>query len=431
MSRYLKRFGSILVMLLLPGLILSGCNKNTSSNQAEKTGQPGSSVQVLHKVHAETFYDENDGTILLKAKITVPEIANPTDDKAINAINQYYQTQIDSFMNSIRGEDLQIARADKEFTQSNGYEFRTHCIETNFEVAYNGNNLLSILNTQYAYTGGAHPNYTRTSETFSLATGKKLSLTDILGLEQKEALEKVYATVTSQIKASEGTDEFFYFEDYLEGLRDYYSVDSFLLREDGLVFYYQLYAIAPYAFGFPEFKLPYEELGNTAMTIAPLPDNQHERDLYVSADTLLSRNREALFDIFGLAILQPEIPEDGIGQDTILPVKDTRFANYSELESFVRSTYVKKEADFLLNEHRGGIYYNRGGKIFVDISKDGGMGYYINWNDYRYELTDIKADSAVLQIYTTEESPAGTKEITLSGKLLKEDSSWLLEKMIQ
>lgn len=429
MDRFLRKSRAVLALLLVLCLVLSGCNKNASSDQPPG-GKSDSSVQVLRKVHSEAFYDQNDRTILLKAKITVPEIVNTSNDKGINEINQYYHSQIDTFMKSIKEEELEVAQADKEFAQNNGYEFRTHCIETSFEVAYNGHNLLSILNTKYTYTGGAHPNYTRTAQTFDLTTGKMVSLTDILGVDKKEALEKVYATAASQIKASEEAGEFYYFEDYADGLRQYYSADDFILGENGLVFYYQLYAIAPYAFGFPEFELAYKQLGETAMKITPLPASQLEEEVYVAADQLLSRNQEAFFDIFGLAILQPEFPEGGLDEDAILPVKDTRFATYSDLEGFVRSTYVKQEADFLLNEHRGGIYFDRDGVLWVDVSKDAGMGYYVNWNDYRYELTDIKADSAVLKIYTTEESPAGSEEITLTGKLLKESGNWLLEKMI-
>jgi hypothetical protein len=432
MNRYLRRLAVILALLLLPCFVLCGCNKGASSEQGPGNNSlPDSSVQIIHKVQSETFYDDKDGTVLLEAKITVPEIVNPNNNDVINTINQYYQTQIDSFMNSIRQEDLEIAQADKEFALNNGYEFRTHSIETNFEVAYNGYNLLSILNTRYANTGGAHPNYTRKAETFDLVSGIQLTLADILGLDQNGALEKVHATAIAKIKATEGTEDFFYFDDYPDSVREYYSADDFILREDGLVFYYQLYVIAPYAFGFPEFKLPYDELGDSAMKITPLPSSQNERDLHMAADQLLSRNQETFFNIFGLAILQPEFPEEGIGEDTILPVKDARFAAYSDLEGFVRSTYVAKEADYLLKEHRGGLYFDRDGKLCVDISKDAGMGYYVNWNNYRYELTDIKADSAVLKIYTTDESPAGIEEITLTGKMLKEDGNWLLEKMIQ
>lgn len=274
MSHYLRRLGAVLLWLLVPCLILSGCNKNAASNQPGKTGKPDSPVQVLHEVRSETFYDENDRTLLLKARITVPKIANPANDKAIDAINQYYQEQLDSFMEGIMEEDLEIAQADMEFAQSNGYEFRAHCIEMNFEIAYNAYNLLSILNTRYANMGGAHPSYTRTAQTFDLTTGKQLALTNILGIDQQEFLEKLYAIATKQIKATEEKGEFFYYEDYPEGLRQYYSVDDFILRENGLVFYYQLYAIAPYAFGFPEFELPYKELGDTAMKIEPIPAKQ-------------------------------------------------------------------------------------------------------------------------------------------------------------
>jgi hypothetical protein len=57
------------------------------------------------------------------------------------------------------------------------------------------------------------------------------------------------------------------------------------------------------------------------------------------------------------------------------------------------------------------------------------MGYYVDWNNYRYELSDISESKATITIYTVDDSPAGKEDITIKVNMLKENDHWLLEKM--
>jgi len=426
----------LLAIILLFALMVPGCSTKDAADappvpsNTEQLPDSGTDtaapVQISYRVYTETFRDDEDGSVLFDLKITYPEIKNPDNDSGIAAINEYYGIQFDHYISTIISEGRERAEADKEFAESSGSEFHPHAYECFPQITYNGSNLLSVLNTQYEYTGGAHPNSFRRSETFDVKTGKKLALNDILGGSKDEALEKVYQTVLMHIQEKEGKDDFFFFENYRDDLREYYAEDDFVLTENSIMFYYQLYAIAPYAAGFPEFELPFDEAGPLALNIPELPANQLEKEIYDRAGKLIDRNKLAFFEIFGLSMLHMEIPDKRADEEVLFPVKDERFTTFFELDAYVRSTYIKSEADALLSNGR---YHNIEGKLYGDLSKDGGMGYYVNWNDYCYDIGDISETSATLNLFTVEDSPAGTEDVGITVKMLKENGTWLLEKM--
>lgn len=261
------------------------------------------------------------------------------------------------------------------------------------------------------------------SETFDVRTGEMLTLSDIFGLSDEEALEKVYQLVISQIEEAKDK-EGIYFDNYRENVKSYSETD-FLLGPNGIIFYYQLYTIAPYAAGIPTFELPYDET-ELAIGILPAKPNDLEREVCLHAGWLIEANKDIFYNIFGLSMLPLELPEEIPAEQSLFPVKDKRFVTFSELDSYIRGVYLKSEADSLMNSSR---YVDKDGRLHGDISKDTGMGYYIDWNNYRYKVTDIKENSANITIYVVDDSPAGREETTIEVKMLKENDRWLLERM--
>ncbi|NLZ54419.1 MAG: hypothetical protein GX892_15000 [Thermoanaerobacteraceae bacterium] len=75
------------------------------------------------------------------------------------------------------------------------------------------------------------------------------------------------------------------------------------------------------------------------------------------------------------------------------------------------------------------VIFDKNGKLYGDINKDAGMGYYIDWNKYRYEVSNISETGAMITIYTVDDSPAGREEIVIKVNMVKENDRWLLEKM--
>jgi|LSQX01.3.fsa_nt_gb hypothetical protein len=383
-------------------------------------------VSVAQWVYKETVLDE-DGSILFDLQFSYPEILSSAEG-SVDAVNEYYQNRFADYAASILADGYEKAKSDKEAAAAGDYLFMPHAYSSTPGIYYNGNGLLSVVNELYEYTGGAHQTTYWRSETFDLETGQKLALSDIFTGSKDEILESIYQLVLDQIEEQKGTDEFYYFDDYADNVRKYYEEEDFFLTADGIIFYYQPYAIAPHAAGLPMFKLPFDEAKTLALDLTALPaaETEAKRILYERAQQLIDRNITAFCEIFGLAMLELEMPQDSLTEESLLPVKDDRFLNYADLESFVRSTYIKTEADNLL---ANGRYHNVDGKLYADITTDAGMGYYIDWNSYGFAVSDLTESSAKLTIWVSEDSPAGEEELELTIKMIKENGTWLLEKM--
>jgi len=430
MRKNARLFLLVLVMVFVI-CFTQGCG--SSRNSAELTPSENSpnipsakpsQLKISYKVYSETIRDE-DGTRLIKIRYSYPYIDNPHDDDGIAAINDYYQRQLEQFINTVVPESKKAALETKKASEEFGFGFYDLYYEKESNIYYNDNNLLSVLNISYEYTGGAHPVSYWASETFDVRTGKLLTLSDIFGLSNEEALERVYETVISQIEATKDEENNYYFEDYEENVKNYYSENDFILGPNGIIFYYQLYTIAPYAAGIQTFELPYDK-ADVGIEILPTQPNDLEREVCSNAGRLIEANKDVFSNIFGLSMLPLDLPENISGEETIFPVKDSRFTTFSDLDNYIRDIYIKSEADALMNSGR---YIDKGGRLYGDLSKDTGMGYYVYWNNYRFEVKEIEENSATITIYLVEDSPAGRKETTIEVKMLKENDRWLLEKM--
>ncbi|HHW30266.1 MAG TPA: DUF3298 and DUF4163 domain-containing protein [Clostridiaceae bacterium] len=436
----------ILVLFIVISLFInlfSGCGRSKQSNLETNPTVSGNSnsgnttpsgntstvdtepqpLKISYKVYRNVIKD--DGTDLVYFRLSFPYIDNPENGKGIAAINDYYETYVNNFINTVVAEGKEVALEGKKNMQEAGLDFFPFAYVREASVSYNGNNLMSVLHIGYDNTGGAHPTNYWASETFDVKTGKKLALTDIFGLSKEKSLEKVYDVVLNQIK-NDKEAEMYYFEDYEKGVKEYYSENDFFLDSDGIIFYYQTYAIGPYAAGIPSFKLPYEKAGDLAIKILPVKLTEDERDIIIKAGRLIEDNIDVFCNIYGLSMLPLEIPENIPEGQSLFPVKDVRFRTFSDLENYIRGIYVKSEADTLLSSVR---YTDKDGKLHGDINQDAGVGYYVNWNEYRYEVSDISKNSATITIYTVDDSPAGKKDKIIKVKMLKENGLWLLEKM--
>ena len=143
----------------------------------------------------------------------------------------------------------------------NDYEYETITL-----VTRNERGLLSFVYSTYFYTGGAHPNSVTASQVFDLATGKALTLTDLvrsdaletwIQREQRELLkteqgEWLFEPETAK-KIANGTLK----GEAASSTAAYSSKDQWYLSKNTLVRYYQSYEIAPYAAGMPSTELPF------------------------------------------------------------------------------------------------------------------------------------------------------------------------------
>jgi len=134
-------------------------------------------------------------------------------------------------------------------------------IERSGTVKFYNDDFISLAFSEYAYLGGAHPNYFTQLNVLELKNGNKITLEDMFIAGYKPILNEIVEEEfrkLNELGEHEDLDEAgFWFDD------NRFSVnDNFALSDDGLTFYYNSYEITAYAFGPTELIVPLAEIGD-------------------------------------------------------------------------------------------------------------------------------------------------------------------------
>ena len=123
----------------------------------------------------------------------------------------------------------------------------TTVMHSTFAVHHNADDILSLTMTDYVYTGGAHGMSYKTGYTFDLASGELYTFNDLIPRSQRDRIDR---EIHKQIVEKQ-TPMLTPFNQIKE------VPDFYLLPERKLVIFYQLYELAPYAWGFISFPIAY------------------------------------------------------------------------------------------------------------------------------------------------------------------------------
>ena len=144
--------------------------------------------------------------------------------------------------------------ADSELV--NGYSFNMEEIQT-INIAYQSTQLLTLANSSYTYSGGAHGNHATNYFSFDLLKNKKLSLDDLLSPTDKNQLRRLlekYFRKEYNLKETEALTEGGLFENKIEPNK------NFFVTGKCIGFSYAPYEIGPYALGEIVIFIPLTEL---------------------------------------------------------------------------------------------------------------------------------------------------------------------------
>lgn len=122
----------------------------------------------------------------------------------------------------------------------------------NYKIRVNKNGVLSLSVEMYSYAeGAAHGLTVVKSLTFDLKTGRVYRLRDLFRLNSNYR-----AIISDFIKQEIKAKDVPLIAPFTVISED----EDFYLTENALVIYFQLYEYTPYAFGIPEFAIPYRAL---------------------------------------------------------------------------------------------------------------------------------------------------------------------------
>ena len=198
-------------------------------------------------VNKEEVKNENK---YLKSTLEIP-IVNSGNSKIDKEVNEKMKADILNFYEKSLKE-AQSFLEDFDLEESN------FVADASYEVKKNTPNAISIILKYYKYSGGAHGYYEYIPYNIDLRNGNNISLNDIFKSDEdyKTVINK---EIESQIK------ELGKKEKDLDKIYDFYGIkenQKFYLEDGKIVIYFDLYEIAPYASGIPEFPIIVENIKN-------------------------------------------------------------------------------------------------------------------------------------------------------------------------
>lgn len=173
-------------------------------------------------------------------RLNYPQISKLDNTNAERSINETLKQAVLDFEASIE-KQLQ----DRDETAERPYEYESHYV-----VTYNAEGIFSLIMQKYEYLGGAHGMTIQEGYTFSLADGKSLTMDDLFDTN-KDYKKKLNEQLAAKLKAM---------PEYMGGFEGVNQETGFYIQAGKLKVFFQLYDYFPYAFGIPEFSIPFSDI---------------------------------------------------------------------------------------------------------------------------------------------------------------------------
>ena len=121
-------------------------------------------------------------------------------------------------------------------------------------ITYNYQMLISLYIDEYRFTGGAHGNTIRTSQTWNLKESKMIKLAELF--KDTNYVSALIDNINEQIKNNIESGKNIYFEDYCFLTDKNFKVENYYIKDGLINIFYQQYEIAPYSSGIIVFIIP-------------------------------------------------------------------------------------------------------------------------------------------------------------------------------
>ncbi len=179
-------------------------------------------------------------------KAEIIELSGLEDEEFEEKFNENVEESIDSELVAF---DTAAAEIADELKMGNKCVF-----QTSWDVKYNKNDFLSLVEERYVYMGGAHGETAWLARNVDIAASKEITLDDLFA--DSGYVNTLNRLITEQV--GENKDEYADLWEKPE-IKDSNRTD-FYIEDGSLVIFYQPYDLSYYARGFVEFHLPLEEL---------------------------------------------------------------------------------------------------------------------------------------------------------------------------
>lgn len=248
------KFAGIILLLLI-----IGCSKNSDRDYAIKY-----TMIKFEKKFGKC--DTLDGSCA-KISFEYPEIKQALNDAVRDSLTRYVrETLLGNYFHEQKAKSLdemaELFFSDYESVQSEPLDYRIGWeLNNTISIIFNNHSIVSFQSEFYHFTGGAHGMSGTYFTNFNSQDGKKLTLLDLLNPDYEKELnsiaERIFRKNNGLTPDANLEEAGFWFE---EG--KFLLNENFGIKNDGLVFYFNSYEIAPYAMGPAEIVISYSEIKN-------------------------------------------------------------------------------------------------------------------------------------------------------------------------
>jgi len=242
----MKKTFFLFLRLIFLGIITSSFIYMSVLVQAQETKPIDQEITITDKIIKEDHE-------VLKVDMTFPLVQGVKDKQVEEKINQIIREDILNFKNQLQTESEEYLQSAK----NEEWEIRKYEASTYYIVHYQKDDLLSLSVFYYRYTLGAHGHTLQRAYNFNLENGEEILLSDILK-GKKDYVDIINQEIRRQIELNP--------QEYFSEWSVFQSISEeqpFYLIEEGIVVYFGLYEIAPYASGIRYFQIPYSLFRNS------------------------------------------------------------------------------------------------------------------------------------------------------------------------
>ncbi len=240
-----------LLFITISFLMLTSCVSTKKNNQKNKPSAPvDKTTKTSHK-----FIEIKEQYNYLTTKISYPEFS---DCEILNKrIKNTVISNYNNFKNFAENSWNEINEYNKKESQSSlpPYEFILQ------SQVLKSNNIISVLLTNYVYSGGAHGNTMLQTFNYDVEKQKFLAITDVLPLSY-DSIAKICRTKLTDILIKNNkyittpTDENEMYAMLNEGtFPQAGNFEIFTVNNNVVTVYFEPYSVAPYSYGIQKVEI--------------------------------------------------------------------------------------------------------------------------------------------------------------------------------
>ena len=278
-----------ILILFLCVLVLTGCKSPSSADDITPASvipiaTENSSIDLTQMlsvsvpITSESVYAE-DGTELFTSKRQHMQLLLQNKSVADRVILDFLN-RVDVAQHN--AEDIILAAQTNYISDSEWYPYHQQLIYNPTRIDHG---VLSLFGVDSTYTGGIHSTQRAVSVSYDLATGDVLTFASIMHIDagKEDFIELVLHDLYKN------AENYYLFDDFEETVRSRLGGDEtqytdFYFTQDGLVFFFSPYEIAPYASGIITVQIPYSQLTGLLYN-GYFPDEKDEKtgDMHIGS----------------------------------------------------------------------------------------------------------------------------------------------------